>query len=90
MSIPTSGASYVYRDDKLVIHNASKAESTLKKKCNAIAYHVICKSVEMGESLTGHIRLEDNPADLLTMVVTGQKKKHLVSSVLYDLHDGDT
>ena len=39
MSIPISGASYVYGDNMLVIHNASEPESTLKKKYNAIAYY---------------------------------------------------
>ena len=29
--------------------------------------------------MTGQIRLEDNPADLLTKVVTGKKWKHLMS-----------
>ena len=70
MGIPMSGSTYGYRDNMLVIHNKSKAESTLKKKCNAIAYHAISKSVTMGETFTGHIRSEDNRADLLTKVVT--------------------
>ena len=41
----------------------------------------------MRESLTGHIRLEDNQAELLTAVITGQKRKHLVLKVLYDIYD---
>ena len=44
----------------------------------------------MGESLTGHIRSDDNPADLLTKIDTGQKLKHFVSLVLYDIYDEDT
>ena len=60
----------------------------MKRKCNAIAYHAVCESVAIGERLTGHIRCEDIPADLLT--VTQQKQKHLESLVLYDMHDGDT
>ena len=74
----------------LVIHNLSKPESPLKKKCNAIAYHAIHMSVTMGESLTGHIGSEENPAYLLTKVVTGQKRRHLVSLLFYYIHDGDT
>ena len=64
MGIPISGPSYVYGDSKSVIHNTSKPESTLQKKCNAMAYHAICESMAMGETLTGHIRSEDNPAEL--------------------------
>ena len=74
----------------LVIHNTSKPDSILKKKCNEIAYYAIHKSLAMGESLTKHMRSEDNPDDLLTKVVTGQKRKHLVSLVLYAIYDGDT
>ena len=73
-----------------VIGNTSKPESTLKKKCNAIAYHAIHESVAKGETLTGHIRSEDNLSDLLTNVVTGHKCKHLVSLVLCDIDDEDT
>ena len=66
----------------LVMQNTSKPESTLKKKCNAIAHHTVCKSVEMEERLTGYIRSEDNPADLLSKVVIGHKRKLLLSLVL--------
>ena len=44
----------------------------------------------MGETMTGHIRSEDNPADLLTEIATGNKHRHLVSLVLYDNYDRDT
>ena len=40
--------------------------------------------------LKRHIRSLENPADLLTKVIMGEKSKHLVSSVLYDIYDGDT
>ena len=78
MGIPISGASYVYGDNMSVtyvygdnmsvVHNTSKQESTLKKMCNAIAYHAIHESVEMGKILRGHIRYEDYPADLSTIL----------------------
>ena len=85
-----SGSSYVYEDNMLIIHNTSKPESTLKKKCDSIAYHAFHESMAIGDSLTGHIRSEGNPADLLTNMVTGQKRRYLVSLVLYDIYDGDT
>ena len=70
MGISISGASYIYGKNKSVICNNSKPESTFKKKCHAIAYHAIHKSVAIVESLTGHIRSEYNPADLFTKIVT--------------------
>ena len=89
MGIPISWASYVYGDNMLVIYNTSKQKSSLKKKCNAIAYIAIHKSVAMGETLTGHIKSEDNQADLLTNMVAGHKFNHIVSLVLYDIYDED-
>ena len=55
MGILISGALYVYGDNMSVIHKTSKPESALKKMCNAIGYHAVCKFVAMRESLTGHI-----------------------------------
>ena len=75
------------------IYKISKPDSTLKKNYNEIAYHAIFQSMAMGETLTGCIRSEDNPADLLTKIVIGYKHRHLVSLVLYDIYDiydGDT
>ena len=47
IGIPISEASYVYEDNTWVIHNTSKPESTLKKRCNAIAYHAVHESEAM-------------------------------------------
>ena len=50
-----------------------------------IAYHAFHEFVAMGDTLTGHIRLNDNQVDFLIKVVIGHKCKHLVSSVLFDM-----
>ena len=43
----------------------------------------------IGDLLTGHVKTDENPADLLTKVVGGgQKRKNLVQMYLYDIHDG--
>ena len=44
----------------------------------------------MREALIWHIRSEENLADLLTKVVTAQKRKHVVSPVIYEIYDEDT
>jgi len=80
MGIAISGPSYIYGDNMSVISNMQRPESTLKKKNNAICYHAVWESVAMGESLTGHIKTVENPADLATKVMaSGQKKRCLVS-----------
>ena len=90
ISILISWPTYICGDNRSVISDTSKPESTLKKICDAIAYHAVCESVAIRESLTGHIRSEDNPADMLTKVFIRQKRKHLVSLVSYDMYGEDT
>ena len=42
----------------------------------------------MGESLTGHIKSTENPADIATKIMAnGQKRRNLVNKLLYDLYD---
>ena len=70
-------------------HNPQCPESQLEKKSNTIFYHVVREAVAMGELLTGHVKTDENLADLLTKVVGGeQKRKNLVQMYLYDIHDG--
>lgn len=85
MGVPLTGPSYIYGDNMSVIHNTQRPESVLKKKSNSICYHAVRESVAMGESITGHIRTEDNLADLLTKVTYGAKRKRLVQGILHDI-----
>ena len=88
MGIGISGPTYIYGDNMSVIHNTQRPESTLRKKSNAICYHAVRESVAMGESLTGHIKTAENPADLaMKVMANGQKRRSLVNKLLYDLYD---
>jgi len=89
MGVGISGPSYIYGDNMLVIHNTQRPESLLKKKSNSICYHPIRESVAMGESLTGHIGTNENVGDLATKVLYGQKRRYMVSQLLYDIYDDD-
>ena len=61
------------------IHNTQRPDSTLKKKLNSICYHAICEAVAMQEILTGHVKMDKNPTDLLTKVVSGGiKRRNLI------------
>jgi hypothetical protein len=83
MGIPIETPTYVHGDNMSVVHNTSKPESTLKKKSSSICYHFVRESVAMGESLVGHIRSEDNPADICTKVIpNGIKRKSLLAKIL--------
>ena len=41
----------------------------------------------MSESPVGHISSKDNVTDLMTKILYGQKRRYLVSNILYDKHD---
>ena len=86
MGIAILGPTYIYGDNMLVIHNTQWPESTLKKKSNQICYHFVRESVAMGESLTTHVPMADNPADLATKLIPGsQKRNQLVGMLLHDI-----
>ena len=87
MGIPISGPSYIYGDNMSVIHNLSRPESVLRKKTNSVCYHAVHESVAMGDSLVGHIPSKKNIAGLLTKVLYGQKRRCLISNILYDIHN---
>ena len=89
MGVPIWGPSLIYGDNMSVIHNTQRPESTLKKKNNSIVYHAVRESVAMGESLTGHVRTNDNVADLATKVLSGKKRRGMVNKLLYNVYDDD-
>ena len=89
MGVHIDGPLLIYRDNMSVIHTTQQPESTLKKKSNSIAYHAICESVAMGESLTWHVRTNDNPANLATKVLYGKKHWDMVLKLLYNIYDDD-
>lgn len=84
MGIEVPLPTYIYGDNMSVIHNTQRPESTLKKKSIAICYHFMRESVAMGESLTGHVRSEDNPADICTKVIGGGViRERLTAMILF-------
>jgi hypothetical protein len=87
MGIPLSGPTHVYGDNKSQVTNSSRPESTLKKKCNSICYHAICKSFAIGETLLMHIWTGENLADFLTKTTSGAKCRKLVRGVVHDIYD---
>lgn len=87
MGVPIAGPSLIHGDNLSVITNTTVPESTLKKKSNSICYHACRESVAMGESVARHVRTGNNLADLLTKVLSGEKRRRLVGLILYDIYD---
>ena len=89
MGVPIEGPTHMYGDNMSTIHNTQHPESQLKKKSNCICYHAVREAVAMGELLPGHVKMDENPADILTKVVGVEiKRKNFVQMYIYDIHDG--
>ncbi len=87
MGVPIAGPTYVYGNNMSVIHKTQRQESTLKKKYLSICYHAVREAVAMGEILTSHVWTENIFSDFMTKMPYGQKRRHLVGSVLFDIFD---
>ena len=87
MGVPIDGPSYVYGDNMSVLHNTSNPESTLKKKSNSIAYHLVRESIAMDEMRTGYINTAENYADLMTKnLPRGERRENLLRGVMWDIY----
>ncbi len=72
--VEVNGPANVFCDNHGVVKNVSIPELTLMKKHNAINYHVVREVVAAGILRVGKEDGETNLVDLLTKVVTGQKR----------------
>lgn len=82
MGVPLDGATNVFCDNESVFKNATKPESVLKKKHNAIAYH---RTREAIAAKIIRIAWEDgrfNLSDILTKLLDGPKLRELISYIL--------
>ena len=71
------------------IYNTQHPQFQLKRKSNSNGYNAVREAVAKGEILTGHVKTDENPADILTKVVGGQmKRKNLAQMSQYCIHDG--
>lgn len=86
MGIPVEGPAYIFGDNQSVLANTTNPGSTLKKKCAAVAYHLVREAVARGEIITAYINTHDNIADLFTKPMTaGEKRNGFVRKMLYHI-----
>ena len=83
--VPIDGPADVYCDNQGVVLNVSKPESTLNKKHNAINYHAVREAVAAQILRVGKEDTEWNLADLMTKVLTVDRRKQLLGSILYSM-----
>ena len=81
--IPIEGPTNDFCDNHGVVLNSSRPGSTLQKKHNAINYHVVREAATAGILRVGKEDGSMNLADLLTKVLTVQKRWDLCYSIMW-------
>ena len=65
--------------------DAALPDSTLKKKGQSIACHLVREGVARDEWRTAYVNANDNEADLLMKALSGEKRKRFIRSVLHHI-----
>ena len=76
--IPIEGPTNAFCDNRGVVLNSSRPESTLQKKHNAVNYNVVREAAAAGILILGKEDGTTNLADLLNKVLTGKKEMGLM------------
>ena len=88
LGIPCDYPTFVYGDNQSVLANTSVPDSTLKKKCQSIAYHFVREGCAKDEWRTAYVNTHLNPADLLTKTLpSGEKRSSFVNMICHHVHD---
>jgi hypothetical protein len=80
--VPIEGSANVFCDNESVVKSSGVPESRLKKKHCSIAYHRVREAIAAGTLLVYYERSESNLADLLTKILTANKREPLVQALL--------
>jgi hypothetical protein len=83
MGIPIDGAAMLLCDNQSVVANSSKPDSTLTKKHNSIAYHRVREAAAAKTIRVVKVGTMHNLADLFTKMLSSQRRKDLLSYILY-------
>jgi len=78
---------FIYGDNQSMLWNTTVPESTLKKKSNSIAYHMVREGAARDEWWTSYVRTAMNPADILTKALSsGENQRRKIRLIMYDLY----
>ena len=80
--VPIEGSANVFCDNESVVKSSGVPESRLKKNHCSIAYHRVREAIAAGTLLVYYERSESNLADLLTKILTANKREPLVQALL--------
>ena len=77
------GPTNIFCDNAAVVMNTTKPESTLKKKHNVIAYHLVREAQAAGVIQIAKDDGETNSADVLTKSLPGPRLRTMISFILW-------
>jgi hypothetical protein len=81
--IPINGPTSVFCDNESVVINATHCESPLRRKHTSIAYHR-CREAQAAKYVQiGYQQGRNNPADLLTKLLSGPRMRALLRRLFY-------
>lgn len=83
LGIPLDGHAHIRVDNMSVVHNASRPESALKKKSNAIAYHFVRENMSAGIGKVAYEPTGTNKADILTKTHSGPERARIIKGILH-------
>jgi len=89
MGFPLTTKTSVYCDNQAVVHNASKVESTLKKKHLSVCYHFVRESCAKGAICIAYESTATNLADVCTKIMSWFQKKDKLRCILYWYYNYD-
>ena len=81
--VDIDGPTIMLNNNKIVVNNNSKIESTLSKKHRSISYHLDHHNFAAGLVKIGWMSTADNIADASTKILTESKKKILFGNWTY-------
>ena len=88
MGIQVNGPVYIQGDNQSVLLSTTITDSTLKKKSQSIAYHIVREGPVRDEWRISYINTHLNEADLLTKSLPrGEKRKGFVKNLIHHIYE---
>jgi hypothetical protein len=81
--VPVDEPADILCDNEAVVNNSSKIESTLHKKHNSIAYHMVRWHVAASMIRVGWIGTKENLADAMTKRLSAVERDYLFGNWTY-------
>ena len=80
--IPIQGEARIFCDNQAAVKSGSNPDTRLQKKHNSIAFHQVREAVAGGWILIYHENSQSNLADLLTKVLSVERRRKLILGLL--------